>query len=220
LHIRLLQLRLTLITFNGLIAKIMLHPNIEQKFTHLFKILDFNHDGRLEASDFTGLSENILIFRCIESDSDVESLINQRGKEIWDAISEYLQEQGESTNCNLANWLNFLELNVVKASSRVFDILTKKTVRDIFFIYDENRDDVISKREYLCFFVSLRVGIKQADECFRALDLNNDQRISKEELQKAIQEFFKGTELGLPGNLLFGDAGDHKFSTRNTYLSA
>ncbi len=195
----------------------MLSELRQQKFTHLFQILDFNHDGLLEKTDFQSLGENIAIFRCLRSPSEIEDLINRRGREIWDAIRLFLDDQQSVTQCNLENWLQFLENITDSKNDRRFNVLSQKSVRDIFYIYDKNLDNYLSKQEYLCFFVSLRVGIKQADECFRAMDLNDDMLISKKELHIAITEFFKSDDEGSPGNLLFGDPKEFGFKTRSSF---
>ena len=185
----------------------------KQKFTHLFKILDFDHDGLLQEVDFLNLGENIAIFRCLEPPSDVEELITRRGREFWQNLKAYTNKQ-PMTRCNLENWLKYLdELTRVDAPSE-FHQQAKSAVDDIFFIYDKNHDNYISKQEYLCLFVSLRVEIKQADDCFRQLDLNGDQRLSREEMFLAIMQFFLSENKEEPGNLLFGNPDYYQFATR------
>ena len=192
---------------------------LTQKHTHLFKILDFDHDGLLQESDFLSVGENISIFRCVEPGSDIEELISKRATDLWETIKHYLETEN-LTMCNLENWLKFLNRFTEQVSPRAFDVLTQKTVRDIFYIYDKNMDNYLSKQEYLCFFVSLRVGIKQADQCFKALDLNNDMLISRDELYLAIKEFFLSEDPKSPGNLLFGDSHEYQFGSRTSYLYA
>ena len=121
-----------------------------------------------------------------------------------------------ATQCNLENWLKFLEEMAEKSS----ESFIQKAVNDIFYIYDKNLDNYLSKQEYLCFFVSLRVGIKQANECFRAMDLNDDMLISRKELLSAISEFFKSDDQSSPGNLLFGNPGEFGFQTQTTSFYA
>lgn len=192
---------------------------LQQKYSHLFKILDFNHDGMIEESDFVSLGENIAIFRCLEDGSDIERFIHLRGKQIWSAISKFL-EKNNMPWCNLENWIKFMESVFVNADPRILDIFTRKAVRDIFYIYDKNRDNVISKQEFMCFFVSLRVSIRDADECFRSLDLNGDLRLSQNELFLAIKQFFLSEVMGSPGNILFGNTEVFNFETRTSYLYA
>ncbi len=194
----------------------MLSALKQKKFTHLFQILDFDHDGLLQESDFLSLGENISIFRCLQPPSKIEELINRRGEQIWKSLQNFSNKQ-EMAHCNLENWLKLMQQITEEVPPKYFDIIARKAVRDIFFIYDKNMDNYLSKHEYLCFFVSLRVGIKQADNCFRALDLNDDMMISKEELYSAIHEFFRSEDEKSPGNLLFGDFEDYQFKTRHSF---
>lgn len=188
------------------------------KFTHLFKILDFDHDGLLQEADFMSLGENIAIFRCLEPPSDVEDLITRRGQEFWKSLKNFTNLQ-PMTRCNLQNWLKYLDEITSVDSPQDFHQQARDAVDDIFFIYDKNHDDFISKQEYLCLFVSLRVEIKQADECFRLLDLNDDQKISREEMFLAIMQFFLSEDKDQPGNLLFGNPESFQFETRGSMFS-
>ncbi len=187
----------------------------KQKFTHLFKILDFDHDGLLQESDFLNLGENIAIFRCLEPPSEVEELITLRGRQFWQSLKAFSNRQ-PMTRCNMENWLKYLdELTQVDAPQE-FHARAKSAVDDIFFIYDKNHDNFISKQEYLCLFVSLRVEIKQADDCFRTLDLNGDQKLSREEMFLAIMQFFLSENKDEPGNMLFGNPEYYQFNTRRS----
>ncbi|MFY0626562.1 MAG: EF-hand domain-containing protein [Reichenbachiella sp.] len=189
----------------------------KNKFSHLFNILDFDHDGLLQASDFKNLGDNIATFRCLEYPSEIEGLILTRGEQFWQRIQEYLSNQ-PIKRCNLNNWLGFLNDLTDPNKPERFHSLVKKSVDDIFLIYDVNKDNFISKHDFLCLFVSLRVEIKQADECFRQLDLNGDQLISREEMILAIMQFFVSEDKEKTGNLIFGNPDDYRFTSKKTYL--
>lgn len=191
---------------------------LKNKFTHLFHILDFDHDGLLHESDFKNLGDNIATFRSLDETVDIEALILTRGKQFWNRISAYLETQ-PIKRCNIENWLGFLNHLTDPSSTERFHSLVKSTVDDIFYVYDKNKDDFISKHDFLCLFVSLRVEIKQADECFKLLDLNGDKQISREEMILAIHQFFVSPEKDKTGNLIFGNPESYRFSTRKSYLS-
>jgi len=188
------------------------------KFTHLFNILDFDHDGLLQEHDFKNMGDNIATFRSLESPSELEGLILARGQQFWSRIKEFLSTQAVK-RCNLQNWLAFLTQLTDENHPDRFHSLVKKTVDDIFLIYDKDKDNFISKHDFLCLFVSLRVDIKEADRCFSELDLNGDQMISKEEMTLAIMQFFVGEDKDLSGNLIFGNPESYRFRARPSYLT-
>ncbi len=191
----------------------MLSPIKQTKFSYLFKILDFDHDGILQESDFLSVGENISIFTCQPGGSEIEEFILNRAKEIWKFIRFYAHTDG-LFNCNLPTWLDLMD-KIAHSDKEKFDKVLNNALDDIFYIFDKNDDKQLSKQEYLCFFVSLRVGIKQADFCFKSLDLDGDMRISREEMAKAIREFFLSDESSSVGNLLFGNPEIYKFTSRS-----
>ena len=193
----------------------MLSSTLRQKYAHLFKILDFDHDGLLHKRDFESLGENVAIFRCLMPPSDIEDFITLRGQQFWDRLESFVREQ-QPTRCNLVNWLKFMEAIAVEERFGPFEEFARQAAEDIFFIYDKDKNNLLSKQEYMCFFVSLRVEIKFIDICFNKLDRNKDQQLSKEELSQAIQEFFQSEDTKKPGNLLFGNPENYQFETRKT----
>jgi juvenile hormone diol kinase len=190
----------------------MLSEYRKNKFTHIFKILDFDHNGFIQGSDFSDLGENISIFSCAEMDSIKEQLIFSRGKTIWQQLAYYFKN--EFISCNLEQWLEYMAWISSHQCPLSFNKITHQMVHDIYTIYDLNKDGLLSKQEFMCFFVSLRVEIKQANECFEMLDLNGDKMLSRIELFTAIKEFFLSDDPDSPGNLLFGNISSYMFETR------
>lgn len=196
----------------------MLSSTLIQKYTHLFKILDFDHDGLILRKDFESLGENVSIFRCLMPPHEIEAFITKRGQDFWERLQHFLSKQ-QPSRCNLDNWLKFMEAVVINEEFEPFEQIARQAAEDIFFIYDKDKNNFLSKQEYMCFFVSLRVEIKFIDICFKKLDLNNDLQLSKDELSTAIQEFFLSEDTKKPGNLLFGNPENYQFETRKSLYS-
>lgn len=196
----------------------MLSPILTQKFTHLFKILDFDHDGLLQETDFSNLGENIAIFRCLESPSPLEDMITLKVKELWSTLKGFLMTQ-QPTRCNLKNWLAFLEALTLENKFGDIDTIIQNGVDDIFTIFDKNHNNLLSHQEYMGFFVSFRVEIKFIDICFNRLDKDHDQELSKEEIFLALKDFFLSEDSRRPGNLMFGNPESYQFDTRKNIYS-
>ena len=66
----------------------------------------------------------------------------------------------------------------------------EQMVAELFDVFDENRDGVISRREFVALVESLlhQKEIGLSSEIFRKFDTNHDNVISKEELIDMIVE--------------------------------
>jgi guanylate cyclase activator 1 len=67
----------------------------------------------------------------------------------------------------------------------------EQMVAELFDVFDENKDGVISRREFVALVESLlhRKEIGFSSDIFRKFDTNHDNVISKEELIDMIVEF-------------------------------
>lgn len=174
----------------------------KKKFSHIFRILDFNKDGLIEENDFQEIMENIAIFRSIPYPSKIDSLITKRGRGIWRSFNDYSLTQ-KKHKTNLKNWLSYLD-GINNIDDATMSAAIRKAVNEIFFIFDKDEDSLLSKQEYLCLFVSFKVEIKDADRSFQNLDFNNDGQISKAELILAIYQFINSENPDDHGNYIFG----------------
>jgi guanylate cyclase activator 1 len=66
----------------------------------------------------------------------------------------------------------------------------EKMAAELFDVFDENRDGVISRREFVALIESLlhQKGIGVSSDIFKKFDANHDNMISKEELIDMIVE--------------------------------
>jgi Ca2+-binding EF-hand superfamily protein len=189
----------------------------EKKLTHLFRIFDFDHNGLIQETDITSIAENISIFRGILNDSEEDRYLIEKSQQIWQGLREYLNNPNLDT-CTLGQWLDFIHDKLFHRDERIVDRYIKSMVNDVLFIFDKDKDQLISKLEFICLFISFRVEIKYANEVFIKLDLNGDKFISREELMVAFNDFFKSNEEAATGNNLFGHPGSFHFTTQETFL--
>lgn len=191
----------------------MLHPLQVKKLTHLFSIIDFDHNGYIQKEDFIGIVDNIEIFTGVIGDHGID--LHQDASLIWRSISSYLSID-DLTYIDLNQWLDFIEHYMYGENQQHIDQNIHRLVGRIRDIFDKDGDSRISKLEFMSIFVSCRVEVRFASACFEQIDLNSDGFISINELLKATQDFFKSEEQHACGNQLFGVMGSSLFKTRKT----
>lgn len=187
-----------------------------KKLSHLFKIIDFDHNGLLQKTDFEGIADNIAIFTGIIEDKEKDSRLREEANQIWNYIKvhfddDHLQWLEED------QWLEFMQVHFFGPDETLIDHNIRAVVRRIQEVFDKNKDVQISRLEFMSIFVSFRVEVRFADQCFKAIDTNSDGFISEDELINAATEFFKSLEPEASGNLLFGELESSHFATRRTF---
>ncbi len=176
----------------------MLSDLLRQKLTHYFDVLDFNSNGVLERDDFIGVADNLGILWGLDIDTPKLDKLKRAFDKQWVAIKNAVQAQNSIT---LDQWLDYADSHIV--SSKKPDIVLQWTYNVISF-FDTDKDGFISMMEYVDFFVGYHIEVRYSAKSFRHLDLNSDGLISKEELAKAITQFFTSDDPDSPGNWLFG----------------
>lgn len=193
----------------------MLQPLQIEKLSHLFKIIDFDHNGLIQRSDFEGIADNVAIFTGLLDDSGHESRFREEGYRIWDYIKTYFREE-HLQSIHLEQWLEFMEVHFFGADNEKIDENIRLIVSRLQQVFDKNKDKLISRLEFMSIFVSFRVEVRFANQCFKAMDLNGDGFISDEELIRAAMDFFKSNDPEAIGNRLFGEIGSTHFTSVRT----
>lgn len=186
-----------------------------KKLSHLFNILDFDHNGLLQLTDFEGIADNISIFTGMISDKERDMRLRKEAYRIWGIIMEHFGDE-DLQYLDLDQWLEFMQVQFFGSDEELIDSNILLIVKRIQEVFDKNSDNQISRLEFMSIFVSFRVEVRFADQCFRSIDSNQDGMISEEELINAAMEFFKSDKTDASGNHLFGDLNSSNFVTRRT----
>ncbi len=188
-----------------------------QKLRHLFNILDFDHNGVLQKSDLYGIADNIDIFANLFDDTSKKTNLREDADQMWSLIQDYFKNP-QLDMIKMDQWLDFMEHHFSGSDLRRVNSNIKTVVTRIREIFDVNFDQQLSRKEFMAIFVSLRVEIRHAHQCFMEIDTNGDGFISDSELTRATKQFFRSNNLDDCGNLLFGVLGSSHFSTQTYHL--
>lgn len=177
------------------------------KLLHFFHVLDRDCNGVLEEEDFTlvgdGISDQIG-----HADNSRERLfIKVRAYGLFLHILDDLKKT--QATLTIDEWLMFFE-NFVLVKSNDYIL---KASDYLFSLFDQDENGYLDKSEYLDMFKVYGLYTANAMKAFDLLDLNSDEKISKQELIKAFSEFFLSSETEASGNWIFGDwRNDHSIT--------
>ncbi|MFY0605829.1 MAG: EF-hand domain-containing protein [Cyclobacteriaceae bacterium] len=183
-----------------------------EKLTHLFNIIDFDHNGKIEKSDFDGIIDNIDVFTSILHKSSDNISLMADGETIWREIVQYFANS-KLLFITLEQWIQFINKHFLEQDDETIERNVQKLVYRIQKVFDKDGDVQISRLEFLSIFVSCRVEVRYANECFKVIDRNQDGQISMDELLSAAKEFFTSSDPEAPGNYLFGKIGSTHLKT-------
>ncbi|MDA0196008.1 MAG: EF-hand domain-containing protein [Bacteroidetes bacterium] len=167
-------------------------------------MLDSNHDGFIESTDFEAIGENVFIMLGIELDTHAFRQIEELSEKLRVDIREYTDKK-RGNKCSIDEWLSFADEQIVNCDEEWYNNYINSIVSGLFDMFDSNSDGLISDIEYINLFTSFRIEVRFASKCFKQLDTNNDGYISRDELVTAIKEFMRSDKPDTSGNSLFGD---------------
>ena len=177
------------------------------KAMHFFHVSDRDSNGILEEEDFTLVGDGI---------SDQIGHAKNSSERLSLKVKTYslflliLKDIGKSeATLTPEEWLMFYE-NYVLVKSNDYILQASDY---LFSLFDQDEDGYIDKDEYLDMFKAYDLYSANALKAFDLLDLNGDEKISKQELIMAFSEFFLSSDAEAAGNWIFGD-------WRNDYLIA
>ncbi len=180
----------------------MLTPLQTQKLTHYFNVLDFNKNGVITLGDFKAIGENLSILWGFREGTEAYQTCVSRCEKSWYEFKKFSGRNSEVAH--LEEWLAFADAYLASGPEEIYDMYVRKIVDEIFNYFDTNHDNYISLDEYIDLFMAYRIEIRFSARSFTKLDLNHDDLLSRDEIQSAVYEFFRGDDPQAPGNWLFG----------------
>ncbi|XP_065334701.1 sarcoplasmic calcium-binding protein [Cloeon dipterum] len=167
-----------------------------QKMRTVHSIFDLNKDGVISWDDFNMLGDRFIELGHLTPEQEIE--FRNTLKSIWE------EQWGPADPYNLINAYQYLDNmhHVVNDKS-----LKKKAHRFLPFLFkavDKDKSGEISVEEYKLFFRCLGLRDEEAVVAFRAIDYNNDDRLSIKEFIKVGREFFSSEDERKPSKHFWG----------------
>lgn len=181
----------------------MLSELQKEKVSHYFSIvLDQDRNGVLDENDFKEIGESLCVLWMYKPGTkDYDRIINSSLKS-WEMFENYFRTQ--NAEANKEQFLQFFDTMLSENDKSRYQNFVNSMIGSIFDSFDLNNDGVISTDEYTDMFLCYHIPIKHSAKAFVKLDRDGDERVTKEELMKAVDEFFLSSDPDARGNWLFG----------------
>jgi juvenile hormone diol kinase len=174
----------------------------KKKLGRLFAVLDSDHNGQLERSDYMTVVSNVARVHGWKPGSKDYSAVETLYLTIWGN----LKALADVNNDGQVSLDEFLEFHTQMLSSpEMYEQITVGTVDLLFEAFDRNRDGHLSRDDFRDFFDAYGIRDQAAvDEAFQKLDVSGNGRISKQEALERVKEFYFSNDDAAAGNWLFG----------------
>lgn len=182
----------------------MLSDLQRRKLTRYFRVYDVDDDGRIDASDFERVVENVRVLRGEDDRSGAHRSLRAAYLGRWEALRAAADGDGDG-GVDLDEWLAYWR-ETLSDDGRYEEEVAAITDR-LFTVFDLDEDDRIGPDEFADFYGVFGIGHELARRIFSSLDADGDGAITREELLDISRDFYRGTDADAPGNLLFGPIG-------------
>ncbi len=173
-----------------------------KKLTRYFQVYDIDDDGRIEASDFERIVENVRLLHGIDGE-DADGLAAAY-RTLWARLRAAADVDGDR-GIDLDEWLAYWQLTLEDDARYAAEVdgLTER----LLSVFDLDEDGAIGPSEFSDFYGIFGLPVRLAETVFAELDADADGRITSAELREAGRVFFRSDDPTAPANVLFGPYG-------------
>ncbi len=179
----------------------MLNPIRERKLSHLFQILDRNHDGILTREDFEQVIDEITNIREWKWGTSEYEELHFFWMGFCNRLEVWADRNGDG-KITEPEWLWYLE--------QMLDRFEASYIEQAFInislkVMDFSQDNQVSRDEFTKFYQVYEIDTEEAHQAFLHLDLNKNGYLTKDELTILLNEFFYSENPQSPGNWFWGN---------------
>jgi Ca2+-binding EF-hand superfamily protein len=171
------------------------------KFDRLFEIFDVTGDGYVSQEDFDGAVHRVVSAEHGSPNGSRTQAVRDAAGRFWEGLREHA-EADQSGRISREAFRAALDAAFLQGNR--FDELLRPAAEAWFDLYDADGDGRISRREYELLQLATGRPAADVDTGFRAIDVNGDGYLTREEFSTILHEYFHSDEINTPGNWLFG----------------
>jgi len=176
----------------------------KKKYIHFFNLLDSHKNGYLHVDDFSEIAERIRMGLGYPEGSDKHKFLAEKSAHFFHRLLSSTPHDGNQI-ITQKEWINYLYNEIVTANDEEeLEEFEEFIIGFLFDMFDDNHDGYISTDEYVDMFVVYGIDIKYSAKAFLNLDVNKDDRLSRNELIHSFETFLLSDDPEHPGNWIFG----------------
>ncbi|MEQ8474433.1 MAG: EF-hand domain-containing protein [Marinoscillum sp.] len=177
----------------------------KKKLTHFFGLLDSHKNGFLHVDDFSEIAERIRLGLGYEAGGEKHVFLAKKSAKFFHTLLNDISHENKQV-ITQKEWLDYIDTNIINnESDEVKEEFEEFIIGFLFDLFDDNHDGYISTDEYVDMFVVYGIDIKYSAKAFLKLDLNKDDRLSRNELLHAFEVFLLSDDPNQAGNWIFGN---------------
>lgn len=178
-----------------------MHDLLRQKITHLFNLMDRNHDGFLDRSDFELLGGAYGRAFGLSSGTPEHQEIVDRQLQGWDHAVSKLDADGDG-RVTLQEYV--VGTGHLASDEASFEQFVVAMARSALSLSDRDGDGRLNLAEITAQLGVHGASAAEAAESFSRLDRDGDGAVTIEELVENTREYFHSTDPGARGNWILG----------------
>jgi len=179
----------------------------KEKISHYFRVvLDQNKNGILEEEDFKRIGESLCVIWGYKPGTPEHGKVIDDNLASWKVFKAYFE--GRNAVASEEQFIHFYEKMLAPGGKKLYERFVLRMVSSLLNAFDLNKDGVISVDEYSDMFMCYHIPIKYSPKAFLKLDRDGDGHITRKDLLRAVNEFFRSNDKQSPGNWLFGFWGE------------
>ncbi len=177
----------------------------KKKLLHFFNLLDSQVNGYLQIDDFSEIAENIRMGLGYEPGGDKHKFLAEKSAHFFHQLLNSATHS-HPQSISEQEWVDYLDNDIINGGNEEkLEEFTEFIIGFLFDMFDDNHDGYISTDEFVDMFVVYGIDIKYSAKSFLNLDVNRDDRLSRNELIHAFETFLLSDDPKQPGNWIFGN---------------